>query len=252
MNFTLFSPLIGVILLLLGWQALAMSGWINPVLLPTPIATLTELVRSVGQSEQNLAIDLLRTLVRTVEAVAIATLLGIPFGMFLGSSLTLYRSLEFIIDFFRSMPATALIPLVIVLFGIQEFSKVVIAAFTAFLMLTFYSAYGVIYARRSRLLAAQAMGANRWQIFKDVLLWESLPQILVGVRSAISLALVIVIVSEMLMGAEVGLGKRILYAEQVLQVEEMYAAILLTGGLGYGLNLSCLWFERRIVHWSGK
>ena len=96
------------------------------------------------------------------------------------------------------------------------------------------------------------MGANPWQIFKDVLLMESLPQTFIGLRSGISISLVIVIVAEMFIGTEQGLGKRIIDAQQILNVKDMYASILVTGILGYFLNMLFLLVEKRFIHWSGK
>ncbi len=246
------TPFIGVLLLLFLWQRIATSGWVNPILLPTPIATLQTLTQIFLQPEKSLAVDLLATLRRTLQSFAIAASLGIPIGVLLGSSTRLYRSVEFAIDFCRSLPASTLIPLFLLFLGLNEANKIVAAAFSASLTIVFNSAYGVMNASKSRILAAKVMGANRWQIFKDVLLWESLPQTFVGLRSGISLALVYVIVAEMLAGADVGLGKRILDAQQVLNVKDMYASILMTGVLGYGLNLFFLVWQKRWVHWSGK
>ena len=100
--------------------------------------------------------------------------------------------------------------------------------------------------------ASATLGATRWQIFKDVLIWESLQPTFVGLRSAVSMSLVIVIVAEMFIGSDNGLGHRIIDAQQVLNVKSMYAAILAAGALGYGLNILFLIAERRIVHWSGR
>jgi NitT/TauT family transport system permease protein len=199
-----------------------------------------------------MVIDFGTTVLRSFAAFSLAALVGVPLGVALGSSEKLYRSVEFLIDFFRSTPASALIPMFVLFFGVNNLSKVVIAAFSALLLIVFNSAYGVIHAKQSRILAAQAMGANRWQIFKDVLLLESLPQTFIGLRSGISIALVIVIVAEMFIGTEQGLGKRIIDAQQILNVQDMYASILLTGLLGYSLNMLFLAVEKRLIHWSGK
>jgi len=126
------------------------------------------------------------------------------------------------------------------------------SAFGALLIVLFNSAYGVINARKQRIMAAKVMGASRWQIFRDVLIWESLQPTFVGLRSAVSMALVIVIVAEMFIGSDNGLGHRIIDAQQVLNVKSMYAAILAAGALGYALNVLFLLLERRIVHWSGR
>jgi len=163
-----------------------------------------------------------------------------------------YRSVEFLIDFFRSTPSSALIPLFLLIFGVSDVNKVAIAAFGAFLIVVFNSASGVINARKQRVMAARVMGASNWQIFKDVLVWESLQPSFVGLRSAVSMALVIVIVAEMFIGSDNGLGHHIIDAQQVLNVKSMYAAILAAGALGYALNALFLVAERRIVHWSGR
>jgi len=189
---------------------------------------------------------------RTLQAFAIAAIVGVPLGVLLGSNEKAYRSVEFLIDFFRSTPSSALIPLFLLIFGVSDINKVAIAAFGAFLIVIFNSAYGVINARKQRVMAAKVMGASRWRIFKDVLLWESLQPSFVGLRSAVSMALVIVIVAEMFIGSENGLGHAIIDAQQVLNVKTMYAAILSAGALGYALNIVFLMLERRIVHWSGR
>jgi ABC-type nitrate/sulfonate/bicarbonate transport system permease component len=245
-------PWLGLLGLLSIWQGVAIAHWVNPVLLPTPIATIETLIYLLIQPDHGLLLDLFASGSRTLQAFMIAAALGVPLGIVLGSFVPVYRSVEFLVDFFRSTPPSALMPLFLILFGIGSFSQVLIAAFTAFFTILFYSAYGVMNINQSRVLAAKAMGASRFQIFKDVLIWESLPEIFVGLRSGISLSLIIIIVAEMLMGAEIGLGKRILNAQQVLNVKEMYATILLTGGLGYGLNWGFGAMARRIVHWRGN
>jgi ABC-type nitrate/sulfonate/bicarbonate transport system permease component len=85
-----------------------------------------------------------------------------------------------------------------------------------------------------------------------VLVWESLQPSFVGLRSAVSMALVIVIVAEMFIGADSGLGNRIINSQQVMNVRDMYASILAAGALGYALNILFLLLERKIVHWSGR
>lgn len=243
-------PFIGVLALFGIWWLISISGIVNPVLLPSPISTLGTLIS--GMMTGVMLPDFLATIFRTFSAFLMAAIIGVPLGVALGSSEKLYRSVEFLIDFFRSTPASALIPMFILFFGISDFSKVIIASFSALLLILFNSAYGVINAKQSRILAAKVMGANRLQIFKDVLLMESLPQTFIGLRSGISIALVIVIVAEMFIGTEQGLGKRIIDAQQVLNVKDMYASILITGILGYFLNMLFLMLEKRVIHWSGK
>jgi sulfonate transport system permease protein len=243
-------PVIGPIALFIIWDIAVRFGFIKAILLPAPLDTLGNLV--TGLAGGPLLTDFAVTVWRTIQAFLIAAVVGMPLGVLLGSNEKAYRSVEFLIDFFRSTPSSALIPLFLLIFGVSDINKIAIAAFGAFLIVVFNSAYGVINARKQRVMAAKVMGASRWQIFKDVLIWESLQPSFVGLRSAVSMALVIVIVAEMFIGSDNGLGHRIIDAQQVLNVKSMYAAILAAGALGYALNILFLVAERKIVHWSGR
>jgi NitT/TauT family transport system permease protein len=243
-------PFIGPIMLFVVWDLAVRLGFIRPILLPASADTVATLI--TGLAGGPLLGDFMVTVWRTVQAFLIAAAVGMPLGIVLGSAERAYRSVEFLIDFFRSTPSSALIPLFLMIFGVSDVNKVAIAAFGAFLIVVFNSAYGVINARKQRVMAAKVMGANRWQIFRDVLVWESLQPSFVGLRSAVSMALVIVIVAEMFIGADSGLGHRIINSQQVMNVRDMYASILAAGVLGYALNVLFLVIERRIVHWSGR
>lgn len=243
-------PVVGPVVLFILWDLAVRLGFIKPILLPTPIDALGALIG--GLAGGPLMMDFVVTVWRTVQAFLIAAVLGMPLGVLLGSNEKAYRSVEFLIDFFRSTPSSALIPLFLMIFGVSDINKVAIAAFGALLIVVFNSAYGVINARKQRVMAARVMGATRWQVFKDVLIWESLQPSFVGLRSAVSMALVIVIVAEMFIGADSGLGNRIINAQQVMNVKDMYASILAAGALGYALNILFLVIERKIVHWSGR
>ena len=243
-------PILGPLALFLVWDLVVRFGLVKPILLPSPANTLITLLQ--GFSNGTLLLDFGVTVMRTVQAFLIAACIGMPLGIVLGSNEKAYRSVEFLIDFFRSTPSSALIPLFLMVFGVSDINKVAIAAFGAFLIVVFNSAYGVINARKQRVMAARVMGASRWQIFRDVLVWESLQPSFVGLRSAVSMALVIVIVAEMFIGSDSGLGHRIINAQQVMNVRDMYASILSAGALGYVLNILFLTIERRVVHWSGR
>lgn len=243
-------PFIGPVVLFIVWDLVVRLGFIKAILLPPPLDAMGALVN--GLAGGPLLKDFLVTVWRTVQAFLIAAAVGMPLGVLLGSSEKAYRSVEFLIDFFRSTPSSALIPLFLMIFGVSDINKVAIAAFGALLIVVFNSAYGVINARKQRVMAARVMGASRWQVFKDVLIWESLQPSFVGLRSAVSMALVIVIVAEMFIGADSGLGNRIINSQQVMNVKDMYASILAAGALGYALNILFLVVERRIVHWSGR
>jgi NitT/TauT family transport system permease protein len=243
-------PLLGALGLIALWYLAAWAKVVDPALLPAPHAAAIALWK--GMQGGKLYFDFLKTVQRTAYAVALASATAIPLGIVLGSSEKLYRSVEFVIDFFRSTPASAMFPLFLVIFGVGDRTKVYVAAFGAALVILFNVAYGVMNARKTRILAAKVMGASRWRVMRDVVLLESLPQTFVGLRSGVSLALVIVIVAEMFIGSTDGLGQRVFEAQQLFEMPDMYAAIFAAGALGYGLNLLFLLVEKRFVHWTGK
>jgi ABC-type nitrate/sulfonate/bicarbonate transport system permease component len=241
---------IGPLLIFGFWWVAAAGEWISPKLLPDPVSTLAALWGSIVDG--SILGDFMGTLNRTLAAFAVAALLGVPIGIVLGSDVRIYRAFEFAIDFFRSTPATAMFPLFLLIFGIGEESKVGVAAFSAWLVIVFNVAYGVMNARPTRILAARVMGASRGRIFRDVMFFESLPQTCVGLRLGVSYALVVIIVAEMFIGSANGMGRRIIDAQQIFDLRQMYASIIATGCLGYGLNVVFLWLEHRFVYWSGK
>jgi NitT/TauT family transport system permease protein len=243
-------PLLGVLGLILLWYVGYWARIVDPVLLPPPDAAARALWK--GMADGSLAYDFWRTVVRTLIAIAVAAVIAIPVGIVLGSSERIYRSVEFVIDFFRSTPASAMFPLFLVIFGVGDKTKIYVASFGAALVIVFNVAYGVMNARKTRILAAKVMGASRWRIMRDVILMESLPQTFIGLRNGVSLALVIVVVAEMFIGSVDGLGHRVFEAQQLLEMPDMYAAIFAAGALGYGLNVLFMVAEKSFVHWSGK
>jgi NitT/TauT family transport system permease protein len=237
------------ILLAVWWVAFAF-GLVDKNLLPSPFATLADTWHNIVSG--NLLQDFWFTFQRVAYAFLFATFAGVPIGIVLGVNERVYRSVEFIIDFFRSTPATAMFPLFLLLFGLGDFSKIAVAAFAGWLIVVFNVAYGVMNARRIRMLAAKSLGASPLRIFFDVVFFETLPQTFVGVRTGISIALVVIIVAEMFIGATDGLGHRIIDAQISYDLTDMYGSILVTGAMGYGLNVLFLALEKRLVHWSGQ
>ncbi len=243
-------PLWGMAVLVGLWAFAHAIKAVDPVLLPSPLEALQAFWNGLVQG--TLWSDFHKTIVRTVLSFAIALAIAVPLGIVLGSNAKIYEAIEFAIDFFRSTPASAMFPLFLVLFGVGEKTKIAVAAFGAALAILFNVAYGVMSARKQRQLAARVMGAPRWRVLTDVTLLESMPQVFVGMRSGVSIALVIVIVAEMFIGSTDGLGQRIMNAQTIFDMPDMYASIFAAGLLGYAMNLVFLVAERRFVHWGGK
>ncbi|HZP88322.1 MAG TPA: ABC transporter permease [Burkholderiales bacterium] len=243
-------PVTGPVLLVGLWWVAAATGLLNTKLVPAPGPTLATTWTALLHG--TMAHDLLRTLTRVVYAFAFAAGIGVPLGILIGAKERIYRSIEFLIDFFRSTPSTAMFPLFMLIFGLGEEGKIALAAFAAFLIIVFNVAYGVLNARKTRILAARSMGASSLRIFSDVIFLETLPQIFVGLRAGVCIALVVVVVAEMFIGGVDGIGHRIIEDQYGYNLRDMYGSLFLSGAFGYGLNYLFLLVERHFVHWAGK
>ncbi len=235
-----------IIVFLLLWYGIAVIT--NSFFLPTPLEIVEAGAKMIGKISSASTV----TIGRIVIAFAVAAVLGIPIGLLLGKAEKVYRNVEPCIDFLRSIPATALFPLFMIIFGIGDLSKIIVAGFGAALIITFNTAAGVMNSGKTRVAAAKIYGASKWQIFREVTFWESLPQTFVGLRIAISLTVAIIIVTEMFIGTNVGVGRMIIDAQVVFNIPGMFALLFVAGMIGYLCNYVILRIEKRIVHWTAK
>lgn len=242
MKYTIAS----VIIFVLVWYGAAIL--IDSFFLPTPQETIEVGIKMIDKIRSASS----ATIGRIVLSFGAATAIGIPFGLLLGKAERIYRNIEPCIDFLRSIPATALFPLFMIFFGIGNLSKITVAAFSATLIIIFNTASGVMNSGKSRVTAAKIHGASEWQIFRDVTFWESLPQTFVGLRIAISLTVAIIIVMEMFVGTNVGIGRMIIDSQVVFNIPGMFALLFVAGIIGYLCNYILLCIEKRVVHWTAK
>lgn len=233
------------------WQITTMFQWINPLFLPTPLETANTLYLQLITNGE-LWPDVFATLYRTVIAFVLAAIAGIGIGLVLGYSKLVHSSMGTAVDFARSIPATALFPLFLLFFGIGDEAKIAVGVWAASLIIMVNTAYGVRHANKVRQMVARAYKLPQLETFKKLILPEAAPHIAAGLRIALSLTLIVVIVTEMFIGTNVGLGHRIIDAQLVYRVPEMYAAIIMAGILGYALNHVFQIAERKTIHWSGR
>lgn len=236
--------------LVAAWFAIAQFRLVSPLFVPTVPATIVAFFDAIGDG--TLALDVIATLGRMVAGFAIAVLVGTPIGLLMGMSKKTYEALEFVVDFFRSIPTTALFPLFLLAFGIGDVAKVAVVVWGTGLIIVVNAMHGVHQAKELRLRAARVMRVRGPDLFRRVVFPEALPQLMAGYRVALSLALVIVVVTEMFLGTTHGLGRRIMDAELVYRTADMYMGILVTGMIGFGLNWLLGLAEKRFVHWRGK
>jgi ABC-type nitrate/sulfonate/bicarbonate transport system permease component len=192
--------------------------------------------------------DAVPSLARMGLGFALAAIVAVPLGVGLGRSRRALMATRPILDFLRAVPPPALIPLGLVLFGIGNGMKVFIIALGCvwpILLNAIDGAAGVdpVLADTSR---AFAIG-GRDRLLR-VVLPSAAPQIFAGLRAAVPLALILMVVSEMVASTN-GIGYFVLEAERTFAIPEMWAGILLLGILGYLLNGGMVLIERRVLRW---
>lgn len=242
--------LLGLISVIIIWQILHSFSFIEPTLFPSPKNTFVTLVSIIEKG--NILPDLVTTILRMFAGFGLASILGIFIGILIGLSKFIYDSVEGIIDFFRSIPVTTLYPVFVLLFGIDHLSKIAMVFWSCFFVIVLNTAYGVIQSTKIRRKMAKLHGASNFQIFRWITFFDALPQTLIGLRVAISFALIVEILCEMFMGSEYGIGQRITESFTTYSIPQLYALIIISGILGYFFNRLFVYFEKKLVPWVGK
>ncbi len=242
--------LLFVVALLISWELTYRLLLAESVFFPSALLCLQEAFRLV--LDPAFQSDILVSFYRIVSSSVLALLIGFGAGFLLGVYPFLYRSVEGVLDFLRSIPATAFFPLFLLFFGAGDESKIFLATFSASLILIFHVAASLVHEGQERRKALQFMGASKWQLIWHLHIWESFSGLLLGARQALSIATVIIIVSEMFIGSNAGVGKRLVDFQISYETEAMYAAIFVCGCIGYVLNLSLAFLESRLSYRSDK
>ena len=235
-------------ILIVVWHVAALYDLVGDVILPGPT--------DVGQSllallrTGSIATDLAATAIRVAVGLACAVVLGIPAGLALGYWRRAYAYLEKPLHALRSVPATALFPLLLIAIGVGEAAIVVLAAYPSFLIVLVNTVSGVSLANDQRVSHARALGLSGPAMVREVLFFEALPSVFNGVRTAVSYTLVLVVAVEMFVGiGQDGLGRAIYEYQATYRVPEAYAMIGVAGLCGISLNAAVTALEHRMLRW---
>ncbi|GAB2463584.1 ABC transporter permease [Jatrophihabitans fulvus] len=237
---------LGVLSVLLAWQLVHVTELVPKNSLPGPLAVIGRLPSLLQDAEFLDGIG--STLQAWVVALGVATAAGVVLGLLSGSNRHLVKPSAVAVDAFRSIPATALIPIAILLFGLGLEMKVSIAVYAIVWPILIGTVYGVASTEPLRLDAARSMRWSWWRRQLVVILPSALPYILTGVRIASGTALVTVLSAELL-GAKAGVGTVMLRYQNALRVEEVYAGVLVVGALGALMYTGIAFAQRRLVKW---
>jgi ABC-type nitrate/sulfonate/bicarbonate transport system permease component len=180
--------------------------------------------------------------------LALATLLAVPAGILIGSSRLAYRMLRAPIEFLRPIPSVALIPLAVLVFGTRLPNKLFLVTFASLWPLLFQAIYGVQDVDPVAQDTARSFGFGRFQRMYLVTLPSAAPYIATGLRISSSVALILAVTSELVVGVP-GIGRTINQAASGGDYALMYALIAVTGLLGVALNETFRRVENRALRW---
>lgn len=238
--------LIGVLVFLALWELMPVLGIVKAKYLPPASEVLMALVADLGMRAFWVAVG--ETMTAWALGLAIAVVLGLVLGLVIGMSPFLRRFTNSTIEFLRPIPSVALIPLAVLLFGMKIESSLLLIVYACFWQVLIQVLYGVGDVDNVAMQTARSYGFSYWQRVRDVVFPTMLPYLMTGIRLAASVALILAIVAELLIGSP-GLGNEITLAQSGGAIAGMYALILATGFLGVGINGVTRVVEKRVLSW---
>jgi sulfonate transport system permease protein len=241
------APWLLPVLLLLAWEVSARAGWLSSRILPEPLAVATAFwtLAASGELWQHLSTSLWRA----ASGFAVGAGLGLALGLLTGSFRQAETLLDTTLQMVRNIPALALIPLVILWFGIDETAKLFLLAVGVFFPVYLNTFHGIRATDAGLVEMAKSYGLKGWPLYRDVILPGALPSILVGVRFSLGLVWVLLIVAETI-SAQAGIGYMTMNAREFLQTDVVLVGILLYAILGKLADLVARALERRLLRWN--
>jgi taurine transport system permease protein len=249
---TLISAVTVVVLLALWWLASHLR-WVPPLFLPTPETVAERLYESAtGRlTDAPLAEHFGWSMFRVFTAFVAACITAIPIGIAMGVSRVMRGVFDPPIEFYRPLPPLAYLPLIVIWFGIDELSKVLLIYLACFAPLAMSARAGVRSVSQEQIHAAYSMGATKQQVIWHVIVPAAMPEILTAMRIAIGFGWTTLVAAEMV-AANKGLGQMVLNASNFLRTDIVIMGIIVIGAVAYLFDLLMRYVERLVVPWKGK
>jgi len=249
---TLISAVTVVALVALWWLASHLR-WLPPLFLPTPEVVFQRLYESAAGelTDAPLAEHFGWSMFRVFTAFIAACVTAIPIGVAMGVSRVLRGIFDPPIEFYRPLPPLAYLPLIVIWFGIDELSKILLIYLACFAPLAMSARAGVRSVSQEQIHAAYSMGATKWQVIWHVVVPAAMPEILTAMRIAIGFGWTTLVAAEMV-AANKGLGQMVLNASNFLRTDIVIMGIIVIGVVAYLFDLLMRYVERVVVPWKGK
>lgn len=227
------------------WHVMATHVSPSPLFSPPlPVLHRMQSLAASGALFQDIGISLQRIMLGFIAGSAV----GVLCGLLMGASRTIRLFFEPYVNFFRFIPGIAMITVAVIWFGIGEFSKVFLILYTTVFIVIINTMVGVLSIPQNKIRAAQCLGASRRQVFLHVSIPATMPYVLTGMRLAMANSFATIVSAEML-AADSGIGTVIWTARLLMQVEDVYVALVVLGVLGF---LTDRLFASLAARYAGK
>jgi sulfonate transport system permease protein len=239
-------PWVVPVLILAVWEYVTRAGLLSVRVLPEPWAVIKAAwhLTLTGELWTNLKVSS----GRAFAGLLVGGGLGLALGLLTGLSRRAETALDTTLQMLRNVPPLALIPLVILWFGIDEGAKLFLVAFGVFFPLYLNTFHGIRSVDRGLIEMARSYGLSGWSLYREVILPGAMPSILVGLRYSLGLMWVLLIVAETV-SASSGIGYMTMNAREFLQTDVVLVGILMYAFLGKLADLAAKKLERRCLRW---
>jgi ABC-type nitrate/sulfonate/bicarbonate transport system permease component len=198
--FERFGPYVTISLLLIAWELASRLGLVIPFLLP-PLSVVITRIATDFMSGQ-LPLDIAITLYRTLTAFALSVIVGVTIGIVISRNATMRWFFDPLISIGLPMPKIALLPVFMLWFGLFDLSKILMVAFSASFQIIIATWSATQSIEKELIWSARSLGASRRDILREVILPAAMPQILTGLQIAMPICLIVVLITEMIMGGQ--------------------------------------------------
>lgn len=239
--------------LLLVWWLVTQMGLIKPLFLPSPMAVTGAFFDALrdGFTGASFWEHTWISTARVFGAFVLACVIGIPLGIAMGMSPVARGIFDPPIEFYRPIPPLAYLPLMIIWFGIDELSKILLIFLSVLAPMALGARAGVKSAAIEQIHAAYSFGATRWQVIRMVILPSAMPEIFTAMRIGIGFGWTTLVAAEMVASTS-GLGYMVLSASKFLQTPIVIMGIVVIAAIAYAFDHLVRFIERRVVPWKGR
>jgi NitT/TauT family transport system permease protein len=244
---TVLAPFLFVVALVVAWEIICRAFSIAPTILPSPSDIWVAMVRYWEPIVDNSW----QTLFTTLAGFGLAIVFGLLLGVFIGWSKTIYGALYPVMIAFNAVPKVAVVPILILWFGIGTVPAILTAFLISFFPIVVNVATGIATTEPELRDVLRALGASKLDIMRKVGIPRSMPYFFGSLKIAITLAFVGSVVSETV-GSNSGLGKLMLDAQAAFKVELVFASLVALAVLGIVLYAMTAWVEKRMTGWAHR